>query len=328
MTSEIIFSIIGLSISAIFGFIGIYLTVKSKYSGKITFVNEQTIELFDAIGNSLDKLSVTYNGSAVNENLILLNGAFINSGKSDITSSMVEQPITIRLPDGYKWLTGKVIKSNAKANLIQENENTMSISTGLFRCGEYVRFHALAQLPEADEDDSSSKRFKRALSFNHRIVNTKNIEETVTQPQKTSRKNFILKGFFYLVILLMLLGTISLVLFEGLPKIMLYSYSISDSRVEQVKITRKRNDFVKVESKESEFEVEEPFSEFISKTTGNPTLGESEDSFKTYILFFLLSSYALLVLGAFSSHSFTFYRNRRILKILGEADSNAKASAR
>jgi hypothetical protein len=84
--SGTIWSIIGIFISVIFGLIGIYLTIRSKYSGRVTFVNEQTIELFDAIGNSLDKLAVTYNGSAVNENLVLLNGAFINSGKFDIVS--------------------------------------------------------------------------------------------------------------------------------------------------------------------------------------------------------------------------------------------------
>lgn len=102
--------------------------------------------MFDAIGNSLDKLAVTYDGAAVNENLVLLNGAFINSGKFDITPDMVEQPITIRLPDGYKWLTGRVIDSNVKAEFIQVDKNNVSISTGLFRCGEYIRFHALAQL--------------------------------------------------------------------------------------------------------------------------------------------------------------------------------------
>lgn len=130
-------------------------TIRSKYSGRITFFNEQTIELFDAIGNSLDKLAVTYNGSAVNENLVLLNGAFINSGKFDITKDMVEQPITITLPEGYKWLTGRIVDSNVKAEFIQVDDNNVSISTGLFRCGEYIRFHALAQLSETGKDVSN-----------------------------------------------------------------------------------------------------------------------------------------------------------------------------
>jgi hypothetical protein len=315
VTSEIIWSIVGVSVSAIFGVVGIYLTVKSRYSGKITFVNEQTIELFDAIGNSLDKLAVTYNESEVNENLVLLNGAFINSGKFDITPDMVEQPITIKLPDGYKWLTGRVIDSNIKASLAQDNENTISISTGLFRCGEYVRFHALAQLPETDEDDSNSKRFKKALSFEHRIVNTKNIDETETQPKKVSQKALKRRGIPVFILLLIISGIIGFAFYNGSPKVMVYPYSISESITEQVKIKTTNNDLVIIVSMESEFEIEEPFSEFIKKTLGNPTLSKPETNF----MFYIMASIQLLLIGVMlATLVFEFYRNRRLLKILGE----------
>ena len=59
MPLEIFGSVLGISISVIFGVIGIYLTIKSRYPGQITFVNEQTIELFDAVGSTVDGLSVT-----------------------------------------------------------------------------------------------------------------------------------------------------------------------------------------------------------------------------------------------------------------------------
>lgn len=315
MTSEVIWSILGVSVSTIFGVVGIYLTVKSRYSGRVTFVNEQTIELFDAIGNSLDKLAVTYDGSAVNENLVLLNGAFINSGKFDITPDMVEQPITIKLPDGYKWLTGRVIDSNVKASLEQEDENTISISTGLFRCGEYVRFHALAKLPEEEVDESNSKRFKDALKFQHRIVNTKSIDETETKPKKDSQKTLKRKGIPFLLMLLLMSGLMGFIAYQGFPKIMLYSYSVSDSKVELVKVKTTNNDLVKVVSTESDLEIEESFSDFIKKTKGHPSLGKPDADIKFYIM---ASIQLLLIFAMLAMQIFEYYRNRRLLRILGD----------
>lgn len=315
MTSEVIWSILSVSVSAIFGVVGIYLTVKSRYSGRITFVNEQTIELFDAIGNYLDKLAVTYDGSEVNENLVLLNGAFINSGKFDITPDMVEQPITIKLPDGYKWLTGRVVDSSIKASLELTNENEISVSTGLFRCGEYVRFHALAQLPEAEDDESNSKRFKKALGFEHRIVNTKNIDETETKNRKESQKTLKRKGIPFLLMLLVLSGMIGFTIYQGFPKVMVYPYSVSSSLIEPVKVKTTNDDLVKIESTVSDFEAEEQFSEFIEKTEGKPSLSEPEAN----IMFYIMASIQLLLIaGMLATQIFEYYRNRRLLKILGE----------
>lgn len=315
MESGTIWSIIGIVISVIFGLIGIYLTIRSKYSGRITFVNEQTIELFDAIGNSLDKLAVTYNGSAVNENLVLLNGAFINSGKFDITKDMVEQPITITLPEGYKWLTGRIVDSNVKAEFIQVDDNNVSISTGLFRCGEYIRFHALAQLPETDKDVSNSERFKKAISFEHRIVNTKSIKETETHSQKDSFKTLKKKGIPLFLMLLATSGIFGFVIYEGIPKVLVYSYAVSKSNIEQVQFKSTNNDLVKVISNESEFEIEQPFSDFMERTIGVPTLSDQKDNYIFYIFFPI---YIVIILILFLNQAFEYYRNRRLLKILGD----------
>ena len=315
MESGTIWSIIGIFISVIFGLIGIYLTIRSKYSGRVTFVNEQTIELFDAIGNSLDKLAVTYNGSAVNENLVLLNGAFIKSGKFDITKDMVEQPITITLPKGYKWLTGRIVDSTVKAEFIQVDDNNVSISTGLFRCGEYIRFHALAQLPETDKDVSNSERFKKAISFKHRIVNTKSIKETETHSQKDSFRTLKKKGIPLFLMLLTTSGIFGFVIYEGIPKVLVYSYVVSKSNVEQVQFKSTNSDLVKVTSNESEFEIEQPFPDFIERTIGVPTLSDQKDN---YIFYILLPIYILIILILFLNQVFEYYRNRRLLKILGD----------
>jgi hypothetical protein len=315
VSSEIIWSILGVSASVIFGLIGVYLTVKSRYPGKITFVNEQTIELFDSIGNSLDSLAVSYGGEQVNENLVLLNGAFINSGKTDITKDMVEKPITLELPDGYKWLTGKVVKSNIDAELNLIDDNTISISTGLFRCGEYVRFHALAQLPENTDDVSNSKKLKESIGFHHRITNTRKIDETEVQPLSASKKELKRRGVPFTILLLVMLGVFGFSLYSGLPKSMVYKYSVSNDVIESVTVKIRSGDVVEVSSIDTDFEVEEPFDDFMSKVHGAPSLGEP----KGYIeLFFIAALQFLLLGGMLCMLLFDFTKNRRLLRIIDE----------
>ena len=103
---------------------------------------------------------------------------------------------------------------------------TISISTGLFRRGEYVRFHALAQLPAAEDDKTNSKRFKGALKFEHRITNTRNISETEVQARELSKKALKRKGIPYLIALLIMTTLFALTIYRGFPKVMVYELSL------------------------------------------------------------------------------------------------------
>jgi RNA-binding protein YhbY len=313
LSSEVLWSVLGVSVSVIFGVVGIYLTVKSRYSGAITFVNEQTIELFDAIGNSLDNLAVTYDGCDVNDNLVLLNGAFINSGKMDLTKDMVEKPITIILPDGFKWLSGRIIESKVKAQLELKDDNTISIETGLFRRGECVRFHALAQLPDNEDGDSNSKRLNDSLKFDHRITNTKNINETEVKPKKASNKELKRRGIPFLILFILLAGAMSFLAYTGLPKIMVFPYQVETTVVENVKVKITHEELVKVSSISSDFERKESFSEFINKVTGAPSLNKAEFEI-SMILMFSIQILVLLFIPGFATYE--YIRNRRLLKII------------
>lgn len=319
MTSEIIWSSIGIAVSAIFGLVGIYLTIKSRYPGKITFVNEQMIELFSAVGNSLDKLAVTYDGKNVDENLVLMNGAFINSGRTDIGPNMVEKPITLKLPDGYKWLTAKVVNSAIEANLEFVNENTILINTGLFRCGEFVRFHALAQVPADDKTDQSiSKRLRSVLKFEHRITNTQKINETDVKNKITSKKELKKKGIPYLVMFVVTIALAIFAIYTGIPQRLVFPYLVDTNKTEYVNIkTHANDDSVEINSIESDFSKKLSFDNFINEVKGKPKL-EKEKAKEMISLILMIGTQILLVAFLLGMHIFEYMRNRRILKIFGE----------
>jgi len=142
MNIDIFWAVLGIGVSTVFGIWGIYLAVRYRYPGKVTMVNEQLIELFDDIGNSLPGLSVTYNNNEVSKNLVLLSAAFVNTGKLDIAPKMIEKPISISLPDGFNWLTAKIIDTSKdlNASVDIDDDGCATFSMGLFRRFEGVRW--------------------------------------------------------------------------------------------------------------------------------------------------------------------------------------------
>ena len=148
---------------------------------------------------------------------------------------------------------------------------------------------------------SNSERFKKAIDFEHRIVNTKNIKETETHSKKDSIKVLKKKGIPSFLLLLMTSGLFGFIVYQGIPKVLVYSYAVSQSKVEQVQFKSTNNDLVKVASNESGFKTEEPFPVFIEKTVGAPSLSEEKDSYLVYIV---LPIYILIMLIMFSNHIF------------------------
>ena len=148
-----------------------------------SFFREDCIGLFDSIVRNLPELSVQFNGVPVKENLVLLKGLFMNDGHKDISLAMVEQRLRAVLPEGYRWLTAKVVLSSpeVKASAQITSDTNLEFDLGLFRCGEILKFEALAEVPTGDTTKDwppPSFRLERSLSFEHRIADTGNVKAT------------------------------------------------------------------------------------------------------------------------------------------------------
>ena len=92
MDASTAWSVAGIIVSVVLGIYGIYIALRVRYPGRITMVIEKTIELYDDIGavKFPGHFFLTFNGEAVKRNLVLLNGALVNTGKTDIGPEMVE----------------------------------------------------------------------------------------------------------------------------------------------------------------------------------------------------------------------------------------------
>src|SRR5579871_4349759 len=178
-----IWTVLGVIATIIFGAWSLYYAIVGRrYPGRITFIQEACIGLFDSIVRNFPEITISYQNSPVGQSLVLLKGAFLNTGTKDITKEMVVLPLKIVLPQGYKWLTARVVAASPRAQptiaAIEKSELAFDLS--LFRCREYLRFEALAEVPASDESTKRDpeKSLRQALSFEHRIADTRKVDST------------------------------------------------------------------------------------------------------------------------------------------------------
>jgi len=189
-----ILAVISIAATVILGLWAIYLVLKRKYPGEISFVQESCLGLFDSIVKNMPDLAVQYKGSPVGEGLVLIKGSFLNTGSKDISESMVEEKLSISLPEKFRWLTAKVVSTSPKVQAqLAILDRSVVLETHLFRCREYVRFEALAEVPTEDPQgkkngETIEKRLIKALTINHRIADTQKIKRKDMLPPEYGLK--------------------------------------------------------------------------------------------------------------------------------------------
>jgi hypothetical protein len=202
--------------------ITIWLMLRRRYPGEITYYKESGIGLFDSIVRNIGDLKVLYKDEPVSENMVLLKGYIMNTGSKDITVDMVEEPLALKLPEGFKFLDAKVVpsKTQVKASLTIKDATIAEFDLGLFRVDELVKFEALAEVPtgqpesESSKQESAKERLKDSMQFVHRIADTRKVIASQL-PSLLSLKGFIVAfGLFTLFGL----GSIGFVGFSVLTK--------------------------------------------------------------------------------------------------------------
>jgi hypothetical protein len=181
MNTSDILGVLGIVATIVLGVWGIIIAVRRRYPGQLTYIKEPYIELFDSIVKNLPELSILYNNAPVGQGLVLIKGAILNTGSKDITNEMVEQELTFALPEGFRWLTAKVTGNSGNvAGTADIQDRSLVFTTGLFRCNEFIRFQAIAEVPVHNANDGKQskgieERLDEAISITHRIADTQKV---------------------------------------------------------------------------------------------------------------------------------------------------------
>lgn len=309
---------LGIAVSAAFGTWGIYLTIKHRYLVQLTFLKDQSIALFDSIVKNLPELEVLYKQTPVTPNLVLLRGALVNTGKKDIAPTMVESPITAVLPDGFKWLTAKVVSAsdNVQADIQVKSDTAFVIRTGLVRCQEHIMIQALAEIPTefADSGDGIDKELARSLRFQHRIEDAGKIYSVELQEEEAAKKRLKMVIIIPIVTILIVCISLGILWFRGVPITLAYTLSTAEGQEVLVSIESIKEGFIEVKGVEKDYEATFPFNEFFDHCLGRPTTIKDFGRNK-FALYLLLIGYVFLPL-LFLAFRYNRYRKNRSFRIM------------
>lgn len=334
MNTQSLLAIAGIVATTVFGVWAIAFAFRLSRNVRITYALDQLIALTRDITQNFPDLGVTFRGEPVSENLVLLKGYFINTGRRDISPDMIEDRISVNLPSEFEWVQCKVVESSPslRASATKCNEQRIEFEVGLWKRKEYLKFEALAKVPvlEADDipDGGPGVRLRGALSFAHRITDSKRIEQTRVPRSSKLRRMHVPLGFLlaakaakHVVWIGSLVVLVTgLFLFAGskwgLFKTSTLGYTAQIDGQERVVTVRVSKDKL-VLSGESGFRKESTLTDFESMPEIRPTVVRKAER-GVDVLGIVYSVLGVLGLGLYGVRAF---KERRMLAMIATQDT-------
>jgi hypothetical protein len=275
MDLSIILTIIGLLATFVFGFLSIDLFKRKRYPGKITFVKQSSIGLFDSFVKNFNEIAILFEDKPIKDNLIYIKGCFINDGDIDIEGEKIEKPICIELPEKYSWVNCKI--TDTTKNLLSDyniaNDKNVELKFGLFRKGEFIQIEALIQ---ASHDINNDDNIFDLTKFTHRISQTQKITLTnlLSENQIKKKKGKIIQRIWSTAIQMILPFIFSIVLFVFLKSAEINYRSIENGKTIEYKATPKRDGIVELKDLQTDEEKSISIIDFQDKSKYLPFIPE------------------------------------------------------
>jgi len=284
--------LLGIIITVIVGVIGIRI----RKIPKITFLEQDFFSLFESIIKNIDGINITFENIQVSPSLLMLKASFINNGTIDIDSSMVHEPLKIKLPENCKWKRIKITKTSPKVNInFKMSDVVTEFNWDLLKRNEYFSFDALIEIIDnlkesIDIDNEYIKKLSKKISISHRITNLEKINKgnlySITK-YKTFKK---IPVPFILLIVMEFLLIISMSTFD-IPDQFLKNthYIIKDLKNNnmEIKLIYLGNDNIQIKSIDNEYKEILTVDEFVKKYN-IPLKVVYNTMFKYVYTFFLL----------------------------------------
>lgn len=151
-----------------------YYTRKQMKKNEITHFSINSYDVGKGLHNVFPNFRLTYEGEEMSDEVLVLKGGFVNTGRNDITGLKNDSDIKIILPDGcsLKEIQIKSLCSDLSVKDCCNKETPNVISFGIdekFMSGESFEYTAIIESKEVVKD------LRRKIEFKHRIANTSKI---------------------------------------------------------------------------------------------------------------------------------------------------------
>ncbi len=322
MDTQTILAVAGIVATVLIGFWAIVMALRYHRSVQITYAHDHAIALIDDITQNFPELKVLFRDQPVSDNLVLLKGYFINTGRKDISSEMTEKPITLKLPTDFEWIECKVVECSPsmKVTATIAGNNEILLETGLWKVKEYIKIEALAKVPvvKADPDnlpkDYPTSRLLNVLKFPHRIADSKSILETGVPRREFRASRFYKNRWWVMAVFAVVFGASFLCMDYFFPDRTI-NWRLPIDGQERVMSLRVKGDRVLLTEKDG-FEKKFTLQEFDQISDKHPEIVTKNN------WFFIISGVLYVVLGLIMlmvSGTRRFRENRLLAIIAGNA---------
>lgn len=181
-----------------------YFTKMQMKKNEITHFLINSYNVGKGLQNDFSKFQLTYDRNELSNEVQILKGYFINTGRNDIIGLKNESDININLPKECV-LKDIIIKRKSKnldvsAHINTDTPNVIDFAINdKFMSGEFFEYAAIV------ESTNDIIRLDRKLTYNHRIPNTSKIKNEYMGIQMHNNKKslayiFLLFAIFFSVI--------------------------------------------------------------------------------------------------------------------------------
>lgn len=189
MDYNFIYFVLGILVTVIVGIIGIIYSNKRGNERQVKYIQHKCISLFSKVITDLDELQVLYKGKDVNQDLLIYEFSFHNSGVTDIDKSETHSPLIYLLPKQFEWKSAVITTKTNSLNLdINTESNKLKIEWDIFKSNEFFKLETIIEkIEQSDDNDFDSRKLIMTKSkFEHRIKNLNRIELTTINSEQNS----------------------------------------------------------------------------------------------------------------------------------------------
>lgn len=182
---------------------------------QITHFSINSYDIGKGLSDEFPQFSIRYGDEDFANNVKVLKGGFMNVGRNDITSLNGTDDIKLILPERCIVKAIKVVPStdNLVINANTDEQNHCIIHFGIcgniFKSDEYFRYTAIVETN--DEIDNLYDK----LTFQHRILNTKKVQNTYIGQLKRYRRFRIMKYMLLVFLVASILSCICSICFQS-----------------------------------------------------------------------------------------------------------------
>ncbi len=315
MDKNLILWVIGTIVTIGIGYLSVRLTMKYRKKVSLCFIERDFIPLFKTIVKNLDTIEIRYRNNPISEKLVLIKATLINDGTTDIDSSIIHKPFSIRLPENFNCLELKITdcSPNLTAKINQVDNNNLIIEWDLLKKSEFISFDMVIEIHPIGKglvvDDKLAY-----YSFDQRITNLDHVKKLTipTQIESKFKKRRRFRMNLLSLSALVLILVMSIVSVSKNRDYRLAYYLLNSKNTVKINVTPIDYNCIKISSDDDSISKIISSKQFFAQRNIIVRCEMRKD--QTGLI--MASIYIIIILLVLIYLNFEYYSNRRIIKIL------------